>query len=51
VISEHGGLFGFQEVGYRPAIILSLVLDGIAVTLLVASLAAGGAEGRRRARV
>jgi hypothetical protein len=51
VISEHGSLFGFQEVGYRPAIVLSLVLDGIAVALLVAYLAAGGAERRRRARV
>jgi hypothetical protein len=50
VISEHGGLFGFQEIGYRPAIVLSLLLDGIAVTLLVAYLAAGGAERHRRAR-
>lgn len=51
VISEHGGLFGFQEVGHRPAIVLSLVLDGIAVALLVTYLVAGGAERRRRARV
>jgi hypothetical protein len=45
VVSEHGGLFGFQEVGYRPAIVLSLVLDGTAVALLLAYLAVGGADG------
>jgi hypothetical protein len=49
LVSEHGGLFGFQEVGYRPAVVLSLVLDGIALALLVAHLAAGGA-GRAGAK-
>src|SRR4051812_40817494 len=27
LVSEHGGLFGFAEVGYRPAIVLSIGLD------------------------
>jgi hypothetical protein len=34
LISEHGGLFGFMEVGYRSAIVLSIVLDAAAVLLL-----------------
>src|SRR3954454_7018522 len=34
LISENGGLFGFMEIGYRSAIVLSMVLDGATVLLL-----------------
>ena len=36
LLSESTGLFGFMEVGYRPAIVLSLVLEATAASLLVA---------------
>jgi hypothetical protein len=26
-LSEHGGLFGFTEAGYRPAILISITLE------------------------
>ena len=39
LISENGGLFGFMEVGYRSAIVLSMVFDVAAVVLLTAFLA------------
>ena len=38
LVSENGGLFGFMEVGYRSAIVLSIVLDVTAVVLLAAFL-------------
>jgi|tagenome__1003787_1003787.scaffolds.fasta_scaffold20693728_3 hypothetical protein len=37
-ISESSGLFGFMEVGYRGAIVLSIVLDSATVVLLAAFL-------------
>jgi hypothetical protein len=38
LISENGDLFGFREVGYRGAIVLSIVLDVATVILLAAFL-------------
>lgn len=38
LISENGGLFGFMEVGYRGAIVLSIVFDATTVVLLGAFL-------------
>ena len=38
LISENGGLFGFMEVGYRGAIVLSIAFDVAAVTFLSAFL-------------
>jgi hypothetical protein len=40
--AEHAPLFGFRESGYRPVIVLALVLDGLAVVL------AGGYLATRR---
>lgn len=37
-VSENGGLFGFTEVGYRGAIVLSIVLEATTVVLLGAFL-------------
>jgi hypothetical protein len=34
LISENGGLFGFMEFGYRPAIVLSIALEVATVVLL-----------------
>lgn len=39
LISENGGLFGFMEVGYRGAIVLSIAFDVATVVLLAAFLA------------
>jgi hypothetical protein len=39
LVSENGGLFGFVEQGYRPAIVLSIVLELATVGLLAAYLA------------
>jgi hypothetical protein len=39
LISENGGLFGFMEVGYRSAIVLSMVLDIAAAAFLAAFVA------------
>src|SRR6476646_5386812 len=39
LISENGGLFGFMEVGYRGAIVLSIVFDATTVLLLTTFLA------------
>jgi hypothetical protein len=39
VISEHTPLFGFMEHGYRPAIVLAIASDVVAVTMLAAFLA------------
>jgi hypothetical protein len=33
-VSEHGGLFGFTEVGYRPAIVLAIGFEVAATVLL-----------------
>src|SRR5215471_1619635 len=38
LVSENGGLFGFMEVGYRGAIVLSIALDVATVVLLGAFL-------------
>jgi len=38
LVSENGGLFGFMEVGYRGAIVLSIAFDVATVALLVAFL-------------
>jgi hypothetical protein len=37
-VSEHRTLFGFEEYGYRPAIVISLVAEAAAVVLLGAYL-------------
>ncbi|MFL5895489.1 MAG: hypothetical protein ACJ76Z_10285 [Thermoleophilaceae bacterium] len=37
-VSENSGLFGFMEVGYRSAIVLSIVLEATTVVLLAAFL-------------
>jgi len=44
-VSEHGGLFGFTESGYRPAIMVALGLEAATVALLGVHLALG--ESRR----
>jgi hypothetical protein len=38
-VSEHQPLFGFQDYGYRTAIIVALVAEAAAVVLLTAYLA------------
>ena len=45
-VSEHRTLFGFQDYGYRPAIIVALVAEAAAVLLLGAYLAARGSRSR-----
>jgi hypothetical protein len=37
-VSEHGGLFGFAETGFRPAIAISVALEAAAVALLALEL-------------
>jgi hypothetical protein len=39
LISEHQPLFGFQEHGYRAAIVVALAAEAVAVVVLVAYLA------------
>jgi hypothetical protein len=34
LISEHTTLFGFREAGYRPAIVLALIAEGVAALCL-----------------
>ena len=34
MVSESSGLFGFMETGYRPAIVISIVLEATVVALL-----------------
>ena len=46
LVSEDGGLFGFTETGYRPAIVLSIALEVATVVLLGAHLLARRALGR-----
>ena len=40
LVSEHRPLFGFQDDGYRPAIVVSLVAEALAVLFLSVYLAA-----------
>ena len=46
LVSEHQPLFGFQEHGYRAAIVVALAAEAVAVVTLAAYLAA---RARRRA--
>jgi hypothetical protein len=39
-VSEHQPLFGFQEAGYRTAIVVALAAEAVGVILLLAYLAA-----------
>ena len=39
LVSERGGLFGFREAGFRPALALSIALELATVTLLGIHLA------------
>jgi hypothetical protein len=48
LISENGGLFGFRELGYRQAIVVSIVLEGATIILLGMFLASNGLGVRRR---
>ena len=50
LLSEGGGLFGFTETGYRPAIVLSFALEVATVILLGAHLIARPAPSRRPSR-
>jgi hypothetical protein len=47
LVSEGGGLFGFTETGYRPAIVLSIALELATVVLLGAHLLARRAPPQR----
>ena len=46
LLSEHQPLFGFQDYGYRTAIVVALAVEAVAVVALAAYLAA---RARRRA--
>jgi hypothetical protein len=46
LVAEHGGLFGFTEVGYRPAILVSIALDATAILLVSADLVARSSRRR-----
>ena len=37
--SEHGGIFGFQDYGYRTAVVIALAAEAAAAVLLAAYLA------------
>jgi hypothetical protein len=50
VISYGTGLFGWQEAGFRTAILLVLIAEVGAVVFLAAALALDTATGRRHAR-
>jgi hypothetical protein len=39
IVSEHGGLFGFMERGFRPALALSVALELATIVLLSVALA------------
>jgi hypothetical protein len=41
LVSESAGLFGFTEVGYRPAILLSIALEVTTIVLLAVHLVSG----------
>jgi hypothetical protein len=47
LVSEHTPLFGFMESGYRLAIVLTLVLDGLTIALLGAFVARAAARRLR----
>ena len=49
LVSEHVPLFGFMESGYRPAIVLTLIFDGLA-TASLAVFVVTVARARRRPR-
>jgi hypothetical protein len=51
LISENGGLFGFMEVGYRGAIVLSIAFDVAAMAFLAAFLVLSARDARRRPRL
>ena len=51
LISENGGLFGFVEVGYRGAIVLSIAFDVAAMAFLGAYLVLTAAAARRGAQL
>jgi len=44
-VSESGGLFGFQEDGYRTPIALAIVFEAAAIVFLVTFLVASGRGG------
>lgn len=44
-VSEHRRLFGFQDYGYRPAIVVALAAEGAAVLLLGSYLALRAGRG------
>jgi hypothetical protein len=46
LFSEHAPLFGFMESGYRPAIVLTLVFDGLTTVFLAGFLVARAARAR-----
>jgi hypothetical protein len=48
LISENGGLFGFTEQGYRPAIVLSIVFEVATIVFLGIFLSANGLGAHRR---
>jgi hypothetical protein len=50
LVSEGGGLLGFTETGYRPAIVLSIALEVATVVLLGAHLMARRAPSHRPSR-
>ena len=50
-ISESGGLFGFEENGYRTAIVLAMVAEIAAIVLLSIFLVAKGALTARGPRI
>ena len=45
-VSEHGGLFGFTERGYRGAIAVSVALEALTIVLLGLFLASAWARRR-----
>jgi hypothetical protein len=46
-ISERSSLFGFSDHGYRPAIIVAIVAEAVAIITLSAYLALAGVRLRR----
>jgi hypothetical protein len=50
-VSEHTPLFGFMEYGYRQAIVLSIVLESVAIVLLGAYLVSTARMPRWTSRV
>jgi hypothetical protein len=45
-VSEHTPLFGFQDYGYRPGIVIALAAEAVAVVTLAAYLSARYREVR-----